>query len=91
MDTKSKRKTKAKKSTTQEEMERPDLPSSKAPLEQLGETMETADSVHDLSEPNNNDVDHLRRLDEEDIDLSNPYNALTRIDLRVYSPAAIKE
>ena len=71
-------------------MERPARPSSSAPLEQLEETMETADSAHDLSDPNINDFDHLWRLDEEDIDWSNPYNFLARVDWRKYSPAAIK-
>ena len=90
MDTKPKRKTKAKKNTTDSELERPARPSSNAPLEQLEETMETADSAHDLSDPNINDFDHLWKLDEEDIDWSNPYKFLARVDWRKYSPAAIK-
>ena len=90
MDTKSRRKTKTKRSTTVEEMERPARPSSSAPLEQLEETMETADSAHELSDPNINDFDHVWRLDEEDIDWTNPYNFLSRIDWRAYSPAAVK-
>ena len=45
---------------------------------------------HELSDPNINDFDHKWRLDEEDIDFTNPYNFLSRIDWREYSPAAVK-